>query len=406
MNPQPTTIANDLVWQRWDMLPPDLREALASEKNGELVSQVCEAEHLSEEKYREVARIASWVFLGFLHPEDVANEVKLSTGIHPEIANKIAVTLNSKIFGSLRDELDAVYAPPGTHPEEHAAPTQMEDIQTPDAFEQTLEKLKPESGENSFFKEAPVTLDSLESSPEITPSPSFTPPQDITPPSFDMSFTPPPAPTETPPAPNVPSSSTDATPFILHEEPGAPSLPRVEDFSLNIKPEEFGPSESEAIPVPQANIEIGSEENKETAEQRKTENEERIVHYADLRTPLEPAVPETPLSAIKEPAADEPPPMPHPETSKNDVLNFSNFSNDSEIPPPLPTETPPAPEPISPSKPGFFSRFFGKKKEVLETVSLSEIPPPPAPEAPSTPEKPGDDILDLDSFDEPPVPPK
>ncbi|MFH0806711.1 MAG: hypothetical protein V1885_03250, partial [Candidatus Brennerbacteria bacterium] len=60
MTTQPTTIPKNKIFERWDLLAPALRDALVSEKYSDIVWQTCAAEHLSEEKTCEVARITSW----------------------------------------------------------------------------------------------------------------------------------------------------------------------------------------------------------------------------------------------------------------------------------------------------------------------------------------------------------
>jgi hypothetical protein len=315
MDLKPTTISKKQFAQRWDMLPMNLREALTSERNSTVVWKVCGDEHLSEEKTREVARVVAWVLMGFLHPEDVANEIKLSIDLHPDLAAKIANALNVKIFAPMREELEGTYAPPGTEPhytpqgEEVAAgePAIILDNKRPEAVDPvrgregsqrpsasngvdaTLKKIAPMGGGESFFKETPVSLDSLkfegEKVGEKEPAPM---------PAFDLSsFAPEPPPAPAGEIPNskfqIPNSDASASPFILHEEPTAPSLPNIGDFSLDIKPEEFGPAEPELPPIPQAEIEIGGASKSLEGEKVKglEEKEGRVVHYGDLRTPLE-----------------------------------------------------------------------------------------------------------------------
>jgi hypothetical protein len=424
MSYQAMTIPEEQIYQRWDVLPMALREALVSEKYGDIVWKTCEAEHLSDEKTREVARIASWVFLGFLHPEDVANEAKLALGIHPELAARIAGTLNAKVFAPMREELESSYAPPGVEPHykessafaeaaagRAGAPIVLEDVRHPEAIEQTLENITKAAPEETFFKETPVTLEALGEQEARSKKQEEGAPM----PAFDLSsFAPPPP----PPAFAADQRGLDAdsrgndeqgaTPFILHEEAPAPSLPKIDDFSLDIRPEEFGPSEPEIQKVPQADIEIGASA---PADQRgldadsrgKEQVEPRTVHYGDLRTPLSEITPTADQRGLdpvqqqavygadadsrgKEAAPDTPPPPPtNPESVEgppapmdappappSGVIDFSNSGAEPDLPPP----PPPASDegraisdeslttqssPLKPRGVGFFARLFGRK---------------------------------------------
>jgi len=421
MNLKPTTIPRKQLAQRWDMLPMNLREALTSERNSDILWKVCTDEHLSEEKTREVARIAAWVMMGFLHPSDVANEVKLSIGIHPELAATIANTLNAKIFAPMREELEGTYAPPGTEPhyQESAAVATLEDIRPPEVVEQTLANISKGAPSEPFFKETPVTLEALKE--QGTRSKEQGEAFEI-PPAFEM---PPPPPggitnyqlpitnADIPPAPpdslTPKTSNLEPTPFILHEEAPTPSLSQVGDFSLDIKPEEFGPSQPEFEVIPQANIEIGGAQaegtrNKEQGTSGEGDKSQRTVHYGDLRTPIENSL-EVGGEKIKGDTSSE-------------ALDFSSFGSPSVPAEPEAEPPPPPPPPRKVSepaegqkKPGFFARFLGKKGHTevkppetetggLTSVTFAPEPdaPPPPPSLSPTPPSPNDDIINLDSL--------
>ncbi|MBI2623295.1 MAG: hypothetical protein HYW65_01845 [Candidatus Liptonbacteria bacterium] len=468
----PTVIPEEKIFQRWDMLPEGLREALVSEKYGDILWKTCAAEHLSEEKTGEVARIASWVFLGFLHPEDIAREVQLSTGIHAEVANAIAAALHAKIFAPLRETLESSYAPPGTTPrygEAPAGPVMLEDIRSMEdregapaspelprgaqgaslshGMEATLEKLRPSAAEEPFFKETPVALEALKEQGtrnkeqgeafEVPPAFEMPPPERMSDAGrviSDEATRPSPLTTQNSFSPLATQPSPlETSPFILHEEAPAPSLPNVGDFSLDIRPEEFGPSEQELQKAPQADIEIGGAtegiRNKEqgTSEEEK---ESRIVHYGDLRTPLESVSGEgkvmsdeaTLLSPLTpQHSSLDATPVPSPTFA---AFNLSDLAGLDAPPPPPPAATapepdvpppPPATQPspleTSPKKQGFFARLFGRRGRgtlepsdaqgsTLEATPEPDLPPPPPDEPPVPPLPPatGADTINLDSF--------
>lgn len=106
------TIKQDQAYERWDTLPDVLRDALYSEPNSDFIWKTCEAEHIPDEKIYGVARIAGYVLMGFLHPEDMAEELKESLSIDPKICASIASAINQRIFAPVRKDIDTVYAPP------------------------------------------------------------------------------------------------------------------------------------------------------------------------------------------------------------------------------------------------------------------------------------------------------
>lgn len=95
---------------RWDKLPMILREAMFSERNADILWGVCETQHLSEDKIRKIAALAGNILLGFIHPEDLAKEIKDAVGINSEIAEIIAKEIDRKIFTPIRSEVDKAYA--------------------------------------------------------------------------------------------------------------------------------------------------------------------------------------------------------------------------------------------------------------------------------------------------------
>jgi hypothetical protein len=97
---------------RRDSLPLNLREALSSEKNADILWQICEAQHIPKEKIYTVATLAGDVILGFVHFDDLAKSIRADLGVAPEIAQTVSDEINRKIFAPIRLNLEKVYAPP------------------------------------------------------------------------------------------------------------------------------------------------------------------------------------------------------------------------------------------------------------------------------------------------------
>lgn len=105
------TISQQQAGQRWDILTPPLREALFSDVNGDFVWKLCQDEHLSEEKCYQVGELAGYVLYGFLHPEDLSDELTKSLGLPAPLSKTIASAISARIFTPLRGDIDKVYAP-------------------------------------------------------------------------------------------------------------------------------------------------------------------------------------------------------------------------------------------------------------------------------------------------------
>lgn len=104
-------ISKEQALRRWGTLPDNLREAVLSAYNAEVLWRVCENQHLSEDKIEKVAIAAGDVLMGFVHPEGFASEIREALNINAEIANAIAAEIDRKIFFPLKEELEKVYQP-------------------------------------------------------------------------------------------------------------------------------------------------------------------------------------------------------------------------------------------------------------------------------------------------------
>ena len=125
------TISQQQSLDRWDAITPQLREALFSEVNADFVSKVCQDEHLPAEKGDEIAGISGYVLLGFMHPEDLAVELKDGVGLDQKTASSIASAINQRIFAPLRQQIDSVYSPLSKF---EAGPKIIQEIKPPQAM--------------------------------------------------------------------------------------------------------------------------------------------------------------------------------------------------------------------------------------------------------------------------------
>jgi len=105
-------VTKDKALQRYDLLTENLKAALFSSSNAEIVRKVGESQHLTEDKIVVIGKIIGYVILGFIHSEDLAQEIKDALNLNSEIANSIAQEIDRKIFALIRADLEKVYQPP------------------------------------------------------------------------------------------------------------------------------------------------------------------------------------------------------------------------------------------------------------------------------------------------------
>ena len=134
-------IPRQQVLDRWDALPDNLKEALFSESNSNIVWQIGTLNHLPEEKISIMAMIVGAVIFGFLHLDDLTREIQESLNLNPQIANSISREINRKIFAPIRIDLEKIYSPvtampeikPPTKPEAEIKPLQYGEVEPPAA---------------------------------------------------------------------------------------------------------------------------------------------------------------------------------------------------------------------------------------------------------------------------------
>jgi len=105
------TITTEQARNRFTTLPPTLQDAVFSEQTAEIIASTIEKFHLSEERAEEIPTLVGWVLLGFLHIEDLPDEIAASAGIPKPLAKEISDSLSNKIFEPLRSALAQFHAP-------------------------------------------------------------------------------------------------------------------------------------------------------------------------------------------------------------------------------------------------------------------------------------------------------
>lgn len=386
------TISKSQVLQRWDLLPQSLLETLCSEETGGFLREIFESDHVPSDKVPAVGRLVGYVVMGFLHPEDLAKEIKLATELDQKVCEEIATSLNRKIFIPIRGELDKAYAPvPSEMPKPKMiditspsklippgpAPANLNEIKlTAPVTSKEPSKISPLSFGGASITPPPAPGSSLPTKPNLPATPPASP---VFPPNAP-GFAPPQKPISTSliggtgSAPGALSSANplgagaaqkpftapQGQPFMLHKETEVEPLKSSPEFKLQVpKPPSAinRPSSQEAKP---ARLEIGNlGQGTPKPQITKVEPEKsRFVNYSQNRTPIQnPSLTQAPISPRPAPSTSPlTPPVTKPITPPQASTPVS--------PPAVPkTPTPPAP-------PKTTSEFGSNKSPIMGVHTL------------------------------------
>ena len=149
--------------KRFKSLPPMLQDTLFSVQTAEAVKRICDQNHIPSEKIGAIAESVGLVLLGFIHSEELASEIEQRTALAPQMAKELASALNSRIFSSIKPDLEKIYAPV----EEEPAPL-------PSSIPTSTTPAAPPPKIIEEIKKPPVPYPSTgsTSSPQAIPAPS------------------------------------------------------------------------------------------------------------------------------------------------------------------------------------------------------------------------------------------
>jgi len=366
-------VTKDKALQRYDLLTENLKAALFSSSNAEIVRKVGESQHLTEDKIVVIGKIIGYVILGFIHSEDLAQEIKDALNLNSEIANSIAQEIDRKIFALIRADLEKVYQPPTE---------EILDLRA--KVEPPTEVEMPKAEEP---KVVPVE-EKIQSKPEEIQSKEVQPPEvkpqfgEVEPPKIGVG---------------------EAEPLIIHKEAEFKPLAETKKslgglFGFLRK----GKKEEEKISPVKAQVEIGIDTKPHELEHEITRKEPseppkvRVVHYTEFPMPV------SPFGKTKEESEKEKELVEADKRRTTRIIEAEERAKVEEISPPenLPIEAAPEVQPkevepmASPVEP--------PAKSKAEPLDLRKSPEEtkPAPEKPlAGPTKPEEEeIIDLSSF--------
>lgn len=124
------TITTQQARLRFTMIPSRLQDAMFSTQIDEAMQGVIQQYHLDDMKAGIVGKIAGWVLLGFVHAEDMPKEIQEQLKLSPQIAGEISKSLDSKIFGPLKEDLRVAYTLAASE-RESASPQVVQEVKPP-----------------------------------------------------------------------------------------------------------------------------------------------------------------------------------------------------------------------------------------------------------------------------------
>jgi len=210
------TVSKQKADQRWEVLTPSLREALFSDVNGDFVWNLCQDNHLTEEKSYRVAEFAGFVLYGFLHPEDLSGELVKSLDLPAPLAKTLSDAINTRIFAPLKADLDKVYSPLIKAEEASVVPAGPKVIQSASPATGPKPTILSDVGWSRMPPSAPVAPRATAPAPAPTPEPA-----PVTPPRPSV------------PAPVAPTKPAEPAPIMLHEDTAFKAVEKNAGFTLS-----------------------------------------------------------------------------------------------------------------------------------------------------------------------------
>ncbi len=104
-------ISSVVVSQRYTTIPEKLKDELFSYATAEDIARIAGEQHLSPEKTNVIATLTGRVLLGFLHLEDMKKEIQKTLDLDPRLTDAVYQALDKKIFSEFKDEIHEVYDP-------------------------------------------------------------------------------------------------------------------------------------------------------------------------------------------------------------------------------------------------------------------------------------------------------
>ncbi|MDD4409129.1 MAG: hypothetical protein PHW52_00570 [Candidatus Pacebacteria bacterium] len=207
----------DYFWEIYKQLPEELKDALFSDKNNELVTHICVQSGLKEEQVSIVAKYVGRVIMGLLPLDELPITIELELNISQDLSSQINRQIYISIFKHLRVSLNKINnrnseykdvftsskdgiieesreETPKTPPRTFTPPPRKEFIQNINPIAAKLERIEEKTAQPLVDPE-----------PEIKPAPEIKPEPEVFKPAPVNEKPLPENPVFEKPAPNIPS---------------------------------------------------------------------------------------------------------------------------------------------------------------------------------------------------------
>jgi hypothetical protein len=103
--------SKEFFWKTYEKLPDNIKEALFNEENFNVVSEICEANGLSEEEIKsQILKYVGKTLMGLLPIKEFPIILELELNLDSETARNISGDIDRRIFSHLRISLNKIYS--------------------------------------------------------------------------------------------------------------------------------------------------------------------------------------------------------------------------------------------------------------------------------------------------------
>lgn len=101
----------DIFWGKYEKLPDVIKNAVFSEKNYKIISDICERNDLHEETSKsQLMKYVGKTLIGELPIKEFYVIIELEMELETNVAKKISEEIDQKIFSHLRIDLNKLYS--------------------------------------------------------------------------------------------------------------------------------------------------------------------------------------------------------------------------------------------------------------------------------------------------------
>ena len=103
--------SEEFFWKTYETLPDNIKEALFSEENFNVVSEICEKNSITEEETKsQITKYVGKTLMGLLPIREFPIILELELNLDTEKARSISWDIDSRIFSHLRISLNKLYS--------------------------------------------------------------------------------------------------------------------------------------------------------------------------------------------------------------------------------------------------------------------------------------------------------